>query len=219
MSNYFHSESKTVPSLLHFPFESFSEFQAAIKSGEVVDIGIPMDYARTWAMQARNAPKLQQVLKTVLALAIYTLPLFYLISAFVMKNYWLLPFAVVPILVAFTGSPIARRMFPLHWVLLAILGMMWLISGNFPHAIYWLPIFLQYKSLDYLYKDSAQLVRQRLQVDEDLLCLFWKHWGITLFMKDGSEYNQRSRKISGLFDHYEDVQKEWEKALEERDKK
>ncbi len=219
MGNYFLDKTNKVSGLVHFPYDSFSDFQQAIKSGEIIDIGIPMDRARSWAMEGKSAPKLQQILKIILAITLFVLPVFYIVSAFVMHNYWLLPFALIPLIVSFTGSPMARRMFPFHWLLLIGLGIMWLISGDFPHAIYWLPIFLQYKSLDYLYKNSAQLVRQRIQEDEELLCLFWKHWGITIFMKNGDEYDQRSKKIAGLFSHYEDVQKEWEKALEERKNK
>lgn len=218
MANYFLNRTTTVSELLRFPYDSFVDFQQAIKNGEIIDIGIPMDHARSWAMQGNDAPKLQQLIKIIIATVLFLLPIFYIVSAFTMHNFWLILFALISLIVSFTGSPIARKMFPLHWLLIIGLVIMWMISGEFPHAIYWLPIFLQYKSFDYLYLNSAQLVRQKIQEDEELLCLFWKHWGITLFMKNGNQYDQRSMKILDLFSHYEDVQKEWEKALEERKK-
>lgn len=216
MGNYFEKETTTVTSLMHFPYSSFSDFQKAISKGEIVDIGIPMDHARSWAMQANNAPKTQQIIKIILMVAMFLLPLFYIVSAFVIHNYWLILFAVVPFVVSFTGSPMARRIMPVHWLLIIGLGLTWFISGNFPHPIYWLPIFLQYKVFDYLYKNSAQLVRQVIQQDQELLCLFWKHWGLTLYTKDGDEHDQRFVKKNGQTEHFDDVQEEWEAYLELR---
>lgn len=213
MSNYYLNKTTEVKDLMHFPYKSLEAFQEAIKTGEVVDIGVAMDHARSWAMQATIAPKLQKVFKNIIMLFFVVLPFFYIGAAFFMKNYWLIPFALVPALVFFTGSPMARKMFPLHWILLIGLGAFWLISGSFPHPIYWLPILAEYKGFDYLYKDSASLVRQYVQKDENTLILFWKHFDLTLYLKDGGSRSQRGEEKDGKYTHYEDVQEEWKEYL------
>lgn len=216
MSNYFQEKTTSVSGLMHFPFKSFEMFLDAIKSGEVVDIGVAMDHARSWATQAADAPKGQKIFKNILMVTFFALPLFYIVAAFVMRNYWLIPFALVPALVFFTGSPIARKVFPLHWILIGGLGILWLVSGTFPHPIYWLPILVEYKAFDYLYKGSAALVRQQVQKNEKTLILFWKYFDLTLYFKDGSNHSQRGVTKDDNYSHHQDVQDEWKSYLDSR---
>lgn len=218
MSNYFQNKTDSVRELMHFPYSTFTAFQQAVVSGEVVDMGIAMDHARSWAMQAEDAPRGQMILKYLLMTSFLLMPIFYIIAAFFMNNYWLIPYALVPVLVFFTGSPIARKVFPLHWILLAGLGILWLVSGNFPHPIYWLPILIEYKGFDYLYRGSAQLVREQIPKSEKTLILFWKHWDLTLYLKNGEKHSQRGIEKDGKYSFNQDVQDEWEAYLATRKK-
>lgn len=216
MGNYFQDNTETVAELKHFPFSTFQDYKESLGKGEIVDIGVPMDHARKWAMESSYAPKLQAIIKLVLTVCIYLLPIFYIVMAFVLHNYWLAPFALLPLIIFATGSPMARKMVPLHWILLGVLILWWLTSGVIPHFIYWLPLVLEYKVLDYLYKDSAKLVRQIAQKDEITLVLFWKWWDLGLVFKNGEEWSQRSKKTLNNFEYYDDIQVEWESYLEQK---
>lgn len=216
MNNYFDDQTKKVNDLKYFPFPSFEKFQQAIKDKEVLDIGVPMDYARKWAMEAATAPKFQRAVKYVLMLIAIAIPVFYWIMAFVMGNYWLLLYSLVPVVVFFTGSPIARKVFPLHWVLIIIFVLLWFFTGGFPSWIYWLPVAVQLFVMNYLYKSSAQLVRKIVQQDEETLSLFWKWWDLVLVLDNGEEHSQRSLKQGSQYVHHEDVQQEWEEFIKVR---
>lgn len=218
MKNYFETETKGVSDLMQFPYSNFKQFQTAIKEGDIVDIALPMDKTRTWLMEGKNAPKSAQLLAQLIIYSIFFLPVFYIIAAFVIGNYWLIPFAIIPVLVIFLGTPIARKTLPFHWILFIGLLIMWWIGDSFPDPIYWLPIILEYKGLDYLYKGSASIARQQVQKDEILLCVFWKYWGLTLIYKDGKELSQDYSRINNKITHNEDVKKEWVEFVESRKK-
>lgn len=216
VDNYFSTKMDRVNNLKHFPFPSFEKFQQAIKDKKVIDIGIPMDYARKWAMESVTAPKFQKIVKYVLMLVSIITPIFYWIMAFAIGNFWLLLYSLVPVVVFFTGSPIARKVFPLHQVLIIIFVLLWIFIGGFPSWIYWLPVTVQLFIMNYLYKSSTQLVRKIVQYDEGILSLFWKWWDLILVLDNGEEHSQRSLKQGGQYIYHEDVQKEWKEFIKNR---
>lgn len=218
-TNYFKKETTTVEELMHFPFNSFKDFQSAVKNGEVIDIEVQMDHARKWAMQSKDAPKNQRVLKEVLMITCsLLLPIFYIIIAFFTKNYWLLPYSLVPLAVFFVGNPITRKAFPLHWILLTGFIVLWLFSGSFPSLIYWLPILIEYKILDYIYRGSAQLIREFVIKDEKTLILFWKYFYLGIYLKNGERHLQSGVEKNGEFSFNEDVRNESKMHLTAQEK-
>jgi len=219
IANYFNTKTEKINNLKYFPFPSFRKFQQAIKDKKVVNIGIPMDYARKWAMESATAPKFQRIVKYILMLISMVTPIFYWIMAFAIGNFWLLLYSLVPVVFFFTGSPIARKVFPLHWVLIIIFILLWILTGGFPSWIYWLPITVQLFIMNYLYKSSTQLVRKIVQYDERILSLFWKWWDLILVLDNGEEHSQNFLKQGGQCIHHEDVQKEWEEFIKNRKSK
>lgn len=218
MTNYFGEKTKSIKNLKHFPYDTFDDFKSAINDKTVVDIAIPMDRAREWIMKSQDVPKKESTMISLTMLVLYLVPIFYLVMPFIFGNYWLLLLIFVSIIVLFTGSPMARRVFPFHWIFLGILGIMWVVGKKFPDFIYWLPILIQYKLLDFLYKGSANYSRSQILRKESALIWFWKWGEISLIYSGGSEYSQRFVKDTDGYHPYDDINSEWKEFIESRNK-
>lgn len=216
--NYYEKKINKIEELKYFPFSSFKQFQDAVKNGDIKDIGIAMDIARRWVMETTKSTPFQRNSRNLLFLLPFILTLYYLISAFTIPNYWLIPYSLLPIIVAFTGSPIARKVFPLHIIIFGIFILVWAFTGNLS-AIYWVPIIIQYLALEYMYKGSTQIIRELLTKDEETLCFFWRWRHMTLYLKNGEAWNQDYMEVGGQTQYYEDMQKEWKEYISIQDKK
>lgn len=216
--NYYEEKTNKVKNLKHFPCESIDVFQKAVEQGVIIDISIAMDIARKWVMETNKSTPFQRYSRALLSLLPFILTLFYIIAAFVLHNYWLILYSLLPIIVAFTGSPIARKIIPLHFVILGLFILIWALTGNLS-MIYWVPIVAQYLALDYMYKGSTNIVRKMLLMDEDTLCYFWKWNHMSLYFNNGGIYSQNYQEVDGKTNYYEDMTKEWKDYIDKQDKK
>lgn len=215
--NYYTKKITKVEDLKHFPFSSFQTFKEALKDGTVVDIPIAMDMARSWLTNAENSPIFWRSFSTFLMFVPYLVMIFYLVATFWLSNFWLLLFIPLSIIVTFTGSPAARRLLPIHYILIVAFVLMWVIGGKFPDLVYWLPILIIFLSLNQLYSGSAKVAREAVIHDEKTLCLFWKwHW-MDIVLKSGDTYSQRSTQTLGQTFYHEDIDKEWKEYCEQRE--
>lgn len=213
-TNYFAQKTAKVEDLRHFPFSSFKEFKSAVSDGTVVDIGVAMDKARNWVMESKDSPPFWRILSYILVWIPFFFILFYFVAAFILPNYWLIPYALVPLLIFFTGSPIGRRIFPVHYLLIIIFLIAWFITGNFPDLIYWLPLVIEYLILNQLYSGSAGIAQEAIVNDEKTLCLFWKWGAFDLLLADGTRHLQRWVEKDGQTIRYKDIEEEWEEYYE-----
>lgn len=208
--NYFINNSPTVDKIKHFPYKSFAEFKENISNQSIVGISVPMDYARNWITQSSESPIFWHNLYLGLMAYIFCLPIFYILFGIFTLDLSAIIYTIIAVVVAFTGSPFAMKVFKVHYLIIGIYLVVWLISGSFPGTIYWLPILFQYFAFNQLYKGSASIVRGIMIENEKVLCLFWKWYDARLLLKDGNEYSQRGVEKNGKFEPNEDVQKEWE---------
>lgn len=214
--NYYKSKTLRVEELKHFPFESFADYQHAITTGKILDTPIAMDMARQWIMQSQDSPKFWRVFSySLMILALSSIP-FFLATTFITQNLWLLLFIPLSLIVFLSGSPMGRRVFPIHYLLIIGFVIAWIITGRFPNWIYWFPILMIYLSLNQLYSGSAKTVRNIVLKNEEVLCLFWKYHWMDLMFADGTRYSQRSYEHDGKFEFYEDIDKEWKDYIEEK---
>lgn len=218
-NNYYSKTTDKVEELKHFPFKSFSNFQAAILNGDVIDISIPMDHARNWITKSADSPRSSRNFSLLLISYVFLLPIFYVFYGIFTLNPAAIFYVIISAFVAFTGSPMARRFMKSHYYVIGVYILIWLIGGSFPRLIFLVPVIGQYLAFNQLYQGSAAIVREKLTKSEKVLCLFWKWYYIGIILKDGNEYTQNSivdkdRKYS----FYEDVDQEWKEYIKEKDK-
>lgn len=214
--NYFKEETIKTEDLKHFPYGDFEEFKKAVKEGEIIDFGIAMDYARKWVTGSNDAPKGWMYLSNFLMLVPYLFVVFYIVMAFVLKNYWLLPYSIVPFVFQFFANPLGRKVFKIHYYFIAIYVIAAIFIQDLRSLIYWFPLVLVYLSLNQLYGGSAQIVRENLTKNERLLCLFWKWWDLVIYSKDDTKLSQRYYEKGDKTNYYDDVDKEWKEYIETR---
>lgn len=216
--NYYDEISDKVELLWHFPYPNFSAFKEAVEKGEVVNTGIPMDYARQWVTQGVSAPKGWMIFSNILLVLPYLLTIFYIVTAFTSRNYWLILYSVVPIIFMFFFNPLARRAFKMHYYFIGIYVLVGIFIKSLWEPIYWLPLVVDYLALNQLYEGSAQLVRENLHKNEKLLCWFWKRGNLQIELKDGSKWADRYVERDGKTEFYGDVDKEWREYIDKQDK-
>lgn len=217
--NYYEEISDKVELLWHFPYPEFNAFKEAVEKGEVVNTGIPMDYARQWVTQGADAPKGWMILSNILLTFPYLLTIFYIVTAFINRNYWLILYSIIPIIFMFFFNPLARRAFKMHYYFIGIYILAGIFIKSLWEPIYWLPLVVDYLALNQLYEGSAQLVRENLHKNEKLLCWFWKRGNLQIELKDGSKWADRYIEKDGKTNFYEDVDREWKEYFGRQDKK
>lgn len=214
-NNYYNIETTKVEELKHFPYETFTEFQ---KNVQDINIGVAMDHARNWVSRSSDSPAASRNFSSLMMMYIFLLPLFYLIYAIATLSFYPLLYLVVSLFVAITGSPMARRVGKTHYLVVGLYLLIWIFSGSFPSTVFWLPILVQYLTLNKLYKGSAKIVRKVIVVNEKILCLFWKWYDLSLTTKDGVSYSQRDVLVNGEINSYKDIQEEWKEYYEYKSK-
>lgn len=214
--NYYIKKTTRVEDLKHFPFASFKEFEKAVQDRKVLDLPIAMDMARSWLTNSSESPAFWRNSSYALMFLPYLIIIFYLIAVFWLSNWWLLLFIPLSIIVTFTGSPAARRMLPIHYILGVIFILMWVIGGKFPDLVYWLPILLIYLSLSQLYNGSAKIAREAVLHDEKTLCLFWKWNWMSVVLSTGVTYSQRNVEERNQYTNYDDIDAEWKEYYERK---
>jgi len=218
-ANYYLEESKNVAELKHFPYKSFSDFQASVFNESIVDIGVPMDLARNWVTRSNDSPSFWRNLYLILMMYVFCLPVFYLLYGIVKFDISAVLYILVSIFVAFTGSPFVRKIFKSHYYVIGFYLLIWLINGALPNIIFWFPILCQYIALNQIYKGSAGIVREVVTKNESVLCLFWKWWDLQICLKDGSVLTQRDCRINDKTTFYEDISEEWKEYCDLKSKK
>jgi hypothetical protein len=208
--NYFLDKALSVDTIKHFPFKSFSEFKESVTNQSVAGISVPMDYARNWVTQSSESPRFWHNLYLALMVYVFCLPIFYVLFGIITLDLSAIMYILVALVVAFTGSPFAMKVFKAHYLVIGFYLVVWLVSGSFPRTIYWLPVLFQYFAFNQLYKGSASIVRGLMVENEKILCLFWKWNDASIVLNDGTEYSQRGVTKNGKFEINEDIQKEWE---------
>lgn len=216
--NYFTETTNGVEELKHFPYRNFEEFKKAVTNNDILGTNIAMDKARDWVMRGLDAPKGWMYFGYILVFLPYLFTIFYLIAAFVLHNYWLIIYSVVPILSIFFFNPFARKAFKIHYYFIILYVILSLFLKELWSPLFWLPLVFLYLATNQLYEGSAQIVREHLTKDEMLLCVFWKWWDLVIYLKDGTQVSQRYYEYGGNTLYFEDIKKEWKDYIELQDK-
>lgn len=212
--NYFAKKITKVENLKHFHHKSFSEFQQAVKGNKTI-IDVRMDISREWLL-SDNVPRNIQMWMIFVSWVPALCTIFYLVSAFVINDLWLLLYSLIPILMLLTCTPIPRKLFKTYWILGALLLIFWYLRGfGFtPPLIYSIPLVFVLFAILQLYEGAAGLVKKIIMEDEKALCFFWKNSALVLHMNHiNTVLTQDYIKHKSTTIYWKDIKKDKEEYI------
>jgi len=174
-----------ISDLSNFPYKSFDELQAAVKTQKIT-IGADQTFAREWMARGKQSPPAWRFISLLLHFVPYIVFLATIIIPILIGKPILI-LVIIPLFLAFSflvpTSPLRGLVNIACYIFIAVF-IAGLLLGNITLAFIVTPFLAIWIMSKLLYRLSVVQLRNTSLKDEDLFCLLYKNRTINILFND-----------------------------------